>query len=137
MIRTMAVMIWLTIAATGCAQTAPYAQQYGGDGSPPYTFADENGNITVPSVTWTSNCLPQRDWKKAIWRVPLHIAGSLPVAAASLIVPVAGEKYVHWRERAETEDQTAHRDTSVKSMIDLYSQTAIVRAVLRVYGIRP
>lgn len=70
-----------------------------------------------------------------MWRVPLHIAASAPVAAASLAVPPAGETFVCWRFRAEQQDLARHVDTCMKATIDFYSQTALVRAALRMYGI--
>ena len=78
----------------------------------------------------------QRDWKKAVWRVPLHIALSLPATAASFVVPPIGKRYVRWRIRAETKDAQDGADTCMKATIDLYSQTALPRAVLRIYGVK-
>lgn len=78
----------------------------------------------------------QKDWKKAIWRAPLHIALSAPVAAASLVIPPLGKKYVQVRTDAEQRDRARGTDTCMKATIDLYTQTALVRAVLRIYGIR-
>lgn len=78
----------------------------------------------------------QKDWKRAVWRVPLHIALSAPVAAGSLIVPPLGKKYVRWRVKAEKLDQAQGRDTCMKALVDEYSQTALVRAVLRIYKIK-
>ncbi|SRR5260370_36571166 len=89
----------------------------------------------APAQAQSAQCSLQRDWKKAIWKVPLHIALSAPVAAASLTVPPIGKKYVRWRIRAEMHDLCANRDTKMKAEIDLYSQTALPRAVLRLYRI--
>ena len=77
-----------------------------------------------------------KDWKKAVWRVPLHIALSIPVAAGTLVVPPVGKAYVKWRIRAEQQDIASGSDTSGKAAIDLYSQTAIVRGVLKMYHIK-
>jgi hypothetical protein len=77
----------------------------------------------------------QKDWKKAVWRVPLHIALSLPVTAATVVIPPVGKKFVRWRTKAETKDVAQHLDTCMKATIDLYSQTALVRAMLKMYGI--
>jgi hypothetical protein len=77
-----------------------------------------------------------RDWKKAIWKAPLHILLSAPVAAVSLIVPPLGKKYIAWRAQAEKNDEDSGRDTSEKATIDLYSQTALVKGAMRVYGIK-
>jgi len=76
------------------------------------------------------------DWKRALWRAPLHILMSAPVAAASLIVPPAGKAYIGWRTKAEQDDEAAKRDTPEKAQIDLYTQTALVRGALRIYGIK-
>jgi hypothetical protein len=76
------------------------------------------------------------DWKRALWRAPLHILMSAPVAAASLIVPPAGKAYIAWREDAERQDFLAGRDSSEKATVDLYTQTALVRGVLKLYGIK-
>jgi hypothetical protein len=73
------------------------------------------------------------DWKRAILRAPLHILGSLPVAAVALIAPPVGEAYVSWRSLAEQADEAAGRDTPEKAAIDLYSQTALVKAALKVW----
>lgn len=77
----------------------------------------------------------QKDWKKAIWRVPLHIALSLPFTAASIVVPPAGKAYVRWRIRAEKQDAARGLDTCMKATIDLYGQTALPRAILKMYGV--
>ncbi len=58
------------------------------------------------------------------------------MAAASTVVPPLGEKYVRWRVRAEQRDAARKQDTCMKATIDLYSQTALVRSVLRMYGIK-
>jgi hypothetical protein len=96
--------------------------------------------LPVPASAQTPAICPsaglQKDWKKAVWRVPLHIALSAPVAAASLVIPPLGKKYVRSRIRAEERDAARGSDTCMKATIDLYSQTALVRAVLRMYGIR-
>ena len=75
-----------------------------------------------------------KDYKRAVWRVPLHIALSLPFAALALPLPMMGRKYIAWRERSEQDDVTAGRDTPEKAAIDLYSQTALVDSVLKVWG---
>jgi hypothetical protein len=76
----------------------------------------------------------QKDWKKAIWRAPLHIAVSAPVAATTLVIPPLGKKYIQARTQAEQHDLKDGSDTCMKATIDLYTQTALVRAVLRMYG---
>ena len=75
------------------------------------------------------------DWKRAIWRAPLHVLLSVPVAAASVVVPPLGKKYISWRARAEKDDNLTGRDSPEKAAIDLYTQTFLVRGVLRIYGI--
>lgn len=75
-----------------------------------------------------------KDWKRAIWRAPLHILGSLPVAAVSLIVPPVGDAYMAWRQAAEHDDEVAGRDTPEKAEVDLYTQTALVKVALKVWG---
>jgi len=80
--------------------------------------------------------LLQKDWKKAVWRVPLHILLSAPVAAVTVVIPPLGKKYVRARIRAEQNDAARGLDTCMKATIDLYSQTALVRAILRMYGVR-
>lgn len=77
-----------------------------------------------------------KDWKKAVWRVPFHIALSVPVAASALVIPPLGTKYIRWRIKAESQDIAQHADTCMKGTIDLYSQTALVRGALRIYGIK-
>lgn len=74
------------------------------------------------------------DWKRAVWRAPLHILGSLPVAAVALIAPPVGDAYVAWRIAAEKADEAAGRDTPEKAQVDLYSQTALVYAALKAWG---
>jgi hypothetical protein len=78
-----------------------------------------------------------KDWKRAFWRAPMHLLFSAPIAAASLAVPPLGKKYIAWRTKAEKADEAAGRDTPEKAQVDLYSQTALVRGVLRIYGIKP
>lgn len=73
------------------------------------------------------------DLHRAVWRVPLHLLLSIPVAAAAAVVPPAGKAYIHWRERAETADLATGRDSAAKSAVDLYSQTALVRATLTLW----
>jgi hypothetical protein len=77
-----------------------------------------------------------KDWKKAIWKAPLHVLLSAPVAAVSAVVPPIGKKYVKWRTRAEGDDESTGRDTPEKARIDLYTQTVLVRKVLEIYGIK-
>jgi hypothetical protein len=77
-----------------------------------------------------------KDWKRAIWLAPPHILLSAPVAAVTVIVPPIGKKYVCWRVRAEQADAHSGRDTSGKAAIDLYSQTALPVAVLKIYRIK-
>jgi hypothetical protein len=74
------------------------------------------------------------DWKKAIWRAPLHMLGSLPVAGVSLLIPPIGKTYLAWRTKAEAADVAAGRDTPEKGQIDLYTQTALVVRVLNIWG---
>lgn len=76
------------------------------------------------------------DWKRAIWRVPLHIALSLPVTAATVVVPPVGKAYVEWRERAEAGHVTQGSDTPQKATIDLYTQTALPRRILKLYHVK-
>lgn len=88
--------------------------------------------LTAAAAAQTIPCPAfQRDWKRAVWRTPLHIAMSVPVAAATVVVPAVGRKYVRWRIAAEHADQTEGLDTAMKAAIDLYSQTALVNAVLK------
>jgi hypothetical protein len=75
-----------------------------------------------------------KDVGRAVWRAPLHILGSIPVAAVSLIIPPLGQKYVNWRIGAEQADEATGRDSPEKSQVDLYTQTALVKAVLKVWG---
>ena len=82
-------------------------------------------------------CALQKDWKKAIWRTPLHLAMSLPVAAVSLPAPWLGRSYVHWRARSEQSDERFERDTAMKAAIDFYTQTILVRRVIAIYGMDP
>ncbi len=77
-----------------------------------------------------------RDWKRALWRAPLHLLGSIPVAAASLIIPPLGKSYINWRTRAEQKDVFFKRDTAEKAEVDLYTQTVLVRGILGIYGIK-
>lgn len=77
------------------------------------------------------------DWKRALWRAPLHILLSVPVAAATVVVPPLGKKYIGWRTRAENDDNLTGRDSPEKAEIDLYTQTALVRGVLKIYHIHP
>jgi hypothetical protein len=90
--------------------------------------------VVLPSCAQTAQ-LPS-DWKKAIWRSPLHIAGSIPVAAATIAIPPIGKKYIRWRTREEAHHVITGQDTPGKSEMDLYSQTALVRRVLRLYKIK-
>ena len=77
-----------------------------------------------------------KDWKRAVWRVPVHIALSLPVTAATMVVPPLGKKYVGWRTRAEANHVATGHDTPQKATIDLYTQTALPRRVLKWYHIK-
>lgn len=75
--------------------------------------------------------------KLAGWfKAPLHVLGSIPFAAASLVVPKVGKKYVRWRKEAEQDDVEDGFDTPEKAKVDLASQTILVRGVLRIYGIK-
>lgn len=76
-----------------------------------------------------------KDWKKAIWRTPLHIALSAPVTVATFVVPPVGVKYVVWRTNAEAQHVVEGKDTPQKATIDLYTQTALVRSVLKLYHV--
>lgn len=76
------------------------------------------------------------DWKRAIWRVPLHIALSLPVTAATVVVPPVGKAYVEWRERAEVHHVVVGSDSPQKATIDLYTQTALPRSILKLYHVK-
>jgi hypothetical protein len=89
--------------------------------------------LTPPPVCQTGL---QKDWKKAIWRAPLHILVSAPVAVGSLVIPSLGKAYVRARSKAEERDRARGSDTCMKAAIDLYTQTALVRATLRMYGIK-
>jgi hypothetical protein len=117
MLATKAIAVLLLLSAVATAQGGPYAGPY--------------------ATTGPQLCKVQRDWKKAVWRVPLHFALSLPFAAGSLVIPPIGTAYIHWRRRAEKADQQSQRDTAMKAAVDFYSQTALVRGTLRIYGIRP
>jgi hypothetical protein len=64
-----------------------------------------------------------------IFKAPLHILASVPIAAAALVVPPIGKRYVAWRAKSERADQVAGRDTPEKAKIDLWSQTALVKGV--------
>jgi hypothetical protein len=75
-----------------------------------------------------------KDWKRAFYRAPLHLLMAAPVAAVALVVPPVGRRYIRWRTRAEQEDVMMGRDTPEKSEIDLYTQTAPVAAVLKIWG---
>jgi hypothetical protein len=103
--------------------------------SPPATI---RAKLPLPGDVGASMCQTglQKDWKKAIWRAPLHILVSAPVAAISFVIPPVGKAYVRVRMQAEERDRSRGTDTCMKAAIDLYSQTALVRAVLRMYGIR-
>lgn len=83
-----------------------------------------------------AQCSDKRDWKRAIWRVPLHFVLSSPVAATSFVIPPLGKKYVNWRIASEKNDVAGGRDTPMKASIDLYSQVALVKGALWVYRIK-
>jgi hypothetical protein len=76
------------------------------------------------------------DKKRAILRAPLHVLLSIPFAAASLVVPKVGEKYVEWRDNAEEEDFIFGRDSAAKAKVDFVTQTWLVKKVLRLWGKR-
>lgn len=84
----------------------------------------------------SADCNDRKDWKRAIWRVPLHFALSTPVAVSSLVVPPLGKAYVNWRVKSEKQDVLSGRDTPSKASIDLYSQVVLVKGVLKIYGIK-
>lgn len=90
----------------------------------------------MPILACGQDCNNRKDWKRAIWRVPLHMALSAPVAASSFVVPPIGKGYVNWRIRSEKRDVASGRDTGTKGSIDLYSQVALVRGVLKIYRIK-
>ena len=69
-----------------------------------------------------------------ILKAPLHVLGSLPVAAVSLFAPPVGEAYCSWRIASENDDEAQGRDTPEKAKIDLRSQTALVYAALKLWG---
>lgn len=75
-----------------------------------------------------------KDWKRALWRAPLHLLGSLPVALIALVVPPIGAAYVKWRQSAEDADVAANRDTVEKALVDFYTQTVFVSNVLKLWG---
>ena len=77
-----------------------------------------------------------KDWKKAIWRSPLHILLSAPVTVATIVVPPVGKKWIQWRTSAEASHVVEGKDTPQKATIDLYTQTALVRRVLKFYHIQ-
>lgn len=72
-------------------------------------------------------------WKQAIFKAPLHFIASVPIAAASLIIPPAGTAYVKWRTQAEADDEATGRDTPEKAKIDLWSQTLLVKGALKIW----
>lgn len=92
--------------------------------------------LLFPIIACGQNCNDRKDWKRAIWRVPLHMALSAPVAASSFVIPPIGKSYVNWRIRSEKKDVASGRDTPTKASIDLYSQVALVRGVLKIYRIK-
>lgn len=92
--------------------------------------------LLFPTFVLADVCDNRKDWKRAIWRVPLHMALSAPVAASSLVIPPIGKSYVNWRVRSEKKDVAAGRDTPTKGSIDLYSQVTLVRGVLKIYGVK-
>lgn len=71
-----------------------------------------------------------------IFKAPLHLLGSIPIAAVSLVAPPVGSLYVNWRTEAEQDDIEGGRDTPEKAKIDLASQTVLVKGVLRIWGIK-
>ena len=77
-----------------------------------------------------------KDWKRAALRAPLHLLMSVPFAAAALVAPPLGKRYISWRVAAEKDDEVNGRDTPEKAAIDLYTQTALVHRVLGLYGIK-
>ena len=70
------------------------------------------------------------DKTRAIVRAPLHVLGSIPVAALAIVAPDVGEDYIDWRKRAEAEDVEEGRDSVPKAKVDLLTQTAAVKGVL-------
>lgn len=74
------------------------------------------------------------DKKRAILRAPLHVVMSIPFAAATLIAPSVGDRYVQWRVAAELDDVKGGRDSEKKAAVDLKTQTALVRAALWLRG---
>ena len=70
------------------------------------------------------------DKVRAILRAPLHILGSIPVAALSIVDPDLGEGYVDWRTAAEQDDVEDGRDSVKKAKVDLVAQTILVKGVL-------
>jgi hypothetical protein len=76
-----------------------------------------------------------KDWKRALWRAPLHLLMGATIAPVALVMPPLGRRYVRWRTRAEQEDMQMGRDTPEKAEIDLYTQTIPVRLVLKIWGI--
>jgi hypothetical protein len=91
--------------------------------------------LSLIAVSTQAQNLP-RDWKRAFWRSPLHIVASLPVAAATFVVPPVGKRYVRWRTEAEANHVLQGKDTPGKAEVDLYGQTIFVRKVLGIYHIR-
>lgn len=92
--------------------------------------------LLAPQLVLADACDVRKDWKRAIWRVPMHMALSVPVAASSLVIPPIGRAYVNWRIRAEKNDVASGKDSPMKASVDLYSQVTIVRGTLKLYGIQ-
>lgn len=92
--------------------------------------------LLVPQLVLADTCDVRKDWKRAIWRVPMHMLLSTPVAASSLVIPPIGRAYVNWRIRAEKNDVAMGQDSPMKASVDLYSQVTIVRGTLKLYGIQ-
>ena len=92
--------------------------------------------LLFPSMVLADACDTRKDWKRAIWRVPLHMMMSAPVAASSLVLPPIGRAYVNWRFRAEKRDVAEGKDSPMKASVDLYSQVSLVRGTLKLYGVQ-
>ena len=92
--------------------------------------------LLLSQSAFADTCDTRKDWKRAIWRVPMHIILSAPVAAGSLVIPPLGRAYVNWRIRSEKTDVATGKDSPMKASVDLYSQVSLVRGALKLYGIQ-
>lgn len=72
------------------------------------------------------------DRRRAILRAPLHVLLSVPFALGSIVKSDVGEDYIEWRTRAEKDDFNSGRDSARKAKVDLVTQTALVRGVLKI-----